>query len=181
MQNNEQSLLLTHRENYIVPKGQEQIVHCKIAKLDASGNFLEEVRLVRFGLKKFETMVKANLETMGYTVEILHHPMGKYSNSVIKSKDLEIKVKNAEIEALKAELESKDSTKDIAEKDAEIARLKAALAEAEKKGAEANSESKDSTKDESKGESEGEAKDNANPAEGTEEKKNKGGRPRKEA
>ena len=146
MQNNEQSLLLTHRENYIVPKGQEQIVHCKIAKLDASGNFLEEVRLVRFGLKKFETMVKANLETMGYTVEILHHPMGKYSNSVIKSKDLEIKVKNAEIEALKAELESKDSTKD-----------------------------------ESKGESEGEAKDNANPAEGTEEKKNKGGRPRKEA
>src|SRR5574344_380464 len=173
MQNNEQSLLLTHRENYIVPKGQEQIVHCKIAKLDASGNFLEEVRLVRFGLKKFETM--------RYTVEILHHPMGKYSNSVIKSKDLEIKVKNAEIEALKAELESKDSTKDIAEKDAEIARLKAALAEAEKKGAEANSESKDSTKDESKGESEGEAKDNANPAEGTEEKKNKGGRPRKEA
>lgn len=156
MQNNEQSLLLTHRENYIVPKGQEQTVHCKIAKLDSNGNFLESVRIVRFGLKKFETTIKDNLETMGYTVEILHHPMGKYSNSVIKSKD-------AEIEALKAELEAKDNSKEMAAKDAEIAALRKALAEA-KKGAE--------TKDEAKGD--------AKPAEGAEEKKNKGGRPRKE-
>lgn len=163
MQNNEQSLLLTHRENYIVPKGQEQTVHCKIAKLDSNGNFLESVRLVRFGLKKFETTIKDNLETMGYTVEILHHPMGRYSNSVIKSKDVEIKVKDAEIEALKAELEAKDNSKEMAAKDAEIAALRKALAEA-KKGAEAKDESKDDAK----------------PAEGTEEKKNKGGRPRKE-
>lgn len=155
MQNNEQSLLLTHRENYIVPKGQEQTVHCKIAKLDSNGNFLESVRIVRFGLKKFETTIKDNLETMGYTVEILHHPMGKYSNSVIKSKD-------AEIEALKAELEAKDNSKEMAAKDAEIAALRKALADA-KKGAE--------TKDEAKGD--------AKPAEGAEEKK-KGGRPRKE-
>lgn len=163
MQNNEQSLLLTHRENYIVPKGQEQTVHCKIAKLDSNGNFLESVRIVHFGLKKFETTIKDNLETMGYTVEILHHPMGKYSNSVIKSKDVEIKVKDAEIEALKAELEAKDNSKEMAAKDAEIAALRKALAEA-KKGAE--------TKDEAKGD--------AKPAEGAEEKKNKGGRPRKE-
>lgn len=172
MQNNEQSLLLTHRENYIVPKGQEQTVHCKIAKLDANGNFLEGVRLVHFGLKKFETTIKDNLETMGYTVEILHHPMGKYSNSVIKSKDVEIKVKDAEIEALKAELEAKDNSKEMAAKDAEIAALRKALAEAQKKGAESKDESKDNT--------EGESKDDAKPAEGTEEKKNKGGRPRKE-
>lgn len=125
MQNNEQSLLLTHRENYIVPKGQEQTVHCKIAKLDSNGNFLESVRLVHFGLKKFETTIKDNLETMGYTVEILHHPMGKYSNSVIKSKDVEIK-------ALKAELEAKDNSKEMAAKDAEIAALRKALAEAKK-------------------------------------------------
>lgn len=163
MQNNEQSLLLTHRENYNVPKGQEQTVHCKIAKLDSNGNFLESVRLVRFGLKKFETTIKDNLETMGYTVEILHHPMGKYSNSVIKSKDVEIKVKDAEIEALKAELEAKDNSKEMAAKDAEIAALRKALAEAQKKGAESKDESKEDAK----------------PAEGTEEKK-KGGRPRKE-
>lgn len=171
MQNNEQSLLLTHRENYNVPKGQEQTVHCKIAKLDANGNFLEGVRLVHFGLKKFETTIKDNLETMGYTVEILHHPMGKYSNSVIKSKDVEIKVKDAEIEALKAELEAKDNSKEMAAKDAEIAALRKALAEAQKKGAESKDESKDNT--------EGESKEDAKPAEGTEEKK-KGGRPRKE-
>ena len=79
-QNNEQSLLLTHRENYNVPKGQEQTVHCKIAKnwiLTATS--LREFALF-LRLKKFETTIKDNLETMGYTVEILHHPMGRYSN-----------------------------------------------------------------------------------------------------
>ena len=89
----------------------------------------------------------------------------------IKSKDVEIKVKDAEIEALKAELEAKDNSKEMEAKDAEIARLKAELAEAKKKGAESKDESKDNT--------EGESKEDAKPAEGTEEKK-KGGRPRKE-
>lgn len=129
MLNNEQSLLLTHRENYNVPKGQEQSVHCKIAKADESGAFIERPRLVHFGIKEFETGCKDNLETMGYMVEILYHPMGKYSNVVIKDKDTEIATRDAEIEALRAELASK-AEDPLAEKDAEIARLKAELAKA---------------------------------------------------
>lgn len=113
MQNNEQSLLLTHRENYIVPKGQEQAVHCKIVKLDSAGNFLEKCKLIRVGLKKFETIIKNNLEIMGYSVEILYHPMGKYSNVVIKDKDVEIASRDLE----------------IATKDDEIARLQREIAE----------------------------------------------------
>lgn len=126
MQNNEQSLLLTHRENYIVPKGQEQTVHCKVAKVDANGNFIEKARFLRFGLKAFESGHKDNLESMGYTVEILYHPLGRYSNVRITDKDTEIAKRDAEIEALKAQIAS-DS---MAEKDAEIARLRAELAKA---------------------------------------------------
>lgn len=109
MQNNEQSLLLIHRENYKVPKGQEHSVHCKVAKLDASGNFIEKARVVCFGAKKFDAMIKDNLETMGYTIEILYHPMGKYSNVVIKDKDVELKAKDAEIEALRKALEEAEA------------------------------------------------------------------------
>lgn len=124
MQNNEQSLLLIHRENYNVPKGQERSVHCKIAKLDAKGNIVEKARLVHFGVKAFEAIHKDNLETMGYTVEILYHPLDRYSNVVITDKDTEIAEKDKEIEALKAQL----SNESMAEKDAEIARLRAELA-----------------------------------------------------
>lgn len=126
MQNNEQSLLC-HRENYTVPKGQERSVHCKIAKLDSNGNLLEKAKIVRFGVKSFETYDKNNLETMGYTVEILYHPMGRYSNVTITDKDATIREKDKEIEALKAELASKESND---EKDKEIARLRAELARA---------------------------------------------------
>lgn len=135
-------------------------MHCKIAKLDSAGNFIEKARIIRVGLKKFETVVKENLETMGYTVEILYHPMGKYSNVVIKDKDVEIRMKDAEINALKAKLESDESEKIIADKDAEIARLQRELEKAHK------AKSEDAT-------AEG---DNA-VAEGTKEKKNKVGRP----
>lgn len=128
MQNNEQSLLLIHRENYNVPKGQERSVHCKVAKLDAVGNLLEKPRLVHFGVKAFDTYDKANLEAMGFTVEILYHPQGRYSNVVITDKDVEIAKRDKEIETLKEEL-AKGHEAEIAEKDAEIARLKAELAE----------------------------------------------------
>lgn len=113
MLNKGQSLLLMHRENYIVPKGQERNVHCKIAKLDGGGNFIEKAKLIFVGVKMFETTMKENLETMGYTVEILYHPLGRYSNVVIKDKDVEMAIKDAEIERLKKELEeAKRATKE---------------------------------------------------------------------
>lgn len=127
MQNNEQSLLL-HRENYEVPKGQEQSVHCKVAKMDENGNFYEKPRVLHFGVKSFDTMDKVNLEAMGYSVEILYHPNGRYTNVRITSKEEELARKDAEIAELKAQIDLAS----VAEKDAEIARLKAELAKAAK-------------------------------------------------
>ena len=103
MQNNGQSLLL-HRENYEVPKGQEQSVHCKVAKLDENGNFYEKPRLLHFGVKSFDTMDKVNLEAMGYSVEILYHPNGRYTNVRITSREEDLAAKDAEIARLKQEL-----------------------------------------------------------------------------
>lgn len=114
MPNREQSALLVHRENYIVPKGQERVVHIKIAKLTADGSVLEPARIVREEPKFFDTVAKRNLETLGYTVEILFHPEGKYTSVRIEDKDAKLR------EAATA----------LSEKDEEIARLKAELAKA---------------------------------------------------
>lgn len=114
MPNREQSALLVHRENYIVPKGQERVVHIKIAKLTADGSVLEPARIVREEPKFFDTVAKRNLETLGYTVEILFHPDGKYTSVRIEDKDAKLR------EAATA----------LSEKDEEIARLKAELAKA---------------------------------------------------
>ena len=123
MQNKEQNALLVHRENYEVPKGQEHVVHYKIAKLDSTGKVLEPARIVKDDPKYFETVLKRNLENMGYTVEILHHPQGRYSS---------VRVETAEAR--------------LAEKDAEIARLKAELAKAQEAKVETKTEAKVETK-----------------------------------
>jgi rRNA processing protein Gar1 len=114
MPNREQSALLVNRENYIVTKGQERVVHIKIAKLTADGSVLEPARIVREEPKFFDTVAKRNLETLGYTVEILFHPDGKYTSVRIEDKDAKLR------EAATA----------LSEKDEEIARLKAELAKA---------------------------------------------------
>lgn len=131
MQNKEQSALLVHRENYIVPKGEEHAVHYKIAKLTENGAFIEQPRIVKSRVKMFETITKRGLELNGYTVEILYHPNGTYSNVRIEDKNILIKKQDEEIAELKARLAEQTST----DKDAEIAALKAEI-EAMKKKAE---------------------------------------------
>lgn len=131
MQNKEQSALLVHRENYIVPKGEEHAVHYKIAKLTKNGEFIEQPRIVKSRVKLFESVTKRGLELNGYTVEILFHPNGTYSNVRIEDKNVLIKKQDEEIAELKAKLEEQTST----DKDAEIAALKAEI-EAMKKKAE---------------------------------------------
>ena len=129
MQNKEQSALLVHRENYIVPKGEEHAVHYKIAKLTEDGAFIEPPRIVKSRVKMFETITKRGLELNGYTVEILYHPNGTYSNVRIEDKNVLIKKQDEEIAELKAKLAEQTST----DKDAEIAALKAEIEAMKKK------------------------------------------------
>ena len=145
MQNKEQSALLVHRENYIVPEGEEHAVHYKIAKLTESGEFIEQPRIVKSRVKLFESVTKRGLELNGYTVEILFHPNNTYSNVRIEDKNVLIKKQDAEIAELKAKLAEQTST----DKDAEIAKLKAKIealkkkAEKEEKSAKGNKSDKD--------------------------------------
>lgn len=134
----EQSALLVHRENYDVPKGQEQSVHYKIAKVDDKGNFLEKPRICKDNPKEFDSSLKRNLEILGYTVEILHHPLGTYTDTRIVDKDAAMKAKDAEIAELRAKVQE-GANDALKEKDAEIAKLKADLekAMADKEKAEA--------------------------------------------
>ena len=127
MQNKEQSALLVHRENYEVPKGQEQVVHYKIAKLDAHGKVLEPARICHDEPKLFETVLKRNLEILGYTVEILHHPQERYSSMRIETAEEKLMQKDLEIAALKEQVAQKGGDT-LSEKDAEIERLKAEIA-----------------------------------------------------
>ena len=129
MQNKEQSALLVHRENYIVPKGEEHAVHYKIAKLTENGEFIEQPRIVKSKVKLFESVTKRGLELNGYTVEILFHPNGTYSNVRIEDKNVLIKKQDEEIAELKARLAEQTST----DKDAEIATLKAEIEAMKKK------------------------------------------------
>ena len=119
MQNQNLPLLSMSRENYQVPKGEEQIVHYKAEKIlfdpKDGRTRLSHPDLLKTGVKMFDE-VKRNLELQGYTIEILYHPLGKYTNVRIP------KDANAELAEAKAQL---------ADKDEEIARLKAALAEKE--------------------------------------------------
>lgn len=127
MQNKEQSALLVHRENYEVPKGQEQVVHYKIAKLDSKGKIIEPARICHDEPKLFETVLKRNLELMGYTVEILHHPQERYSSMRIETAEEKLMQKDLEIAALKEQVAQKGGDT-LSEKDAEIERLKAEIA-----------------------------------------------------
>ena len=86
----------------------------------------------------FETITKRGLELNGYTVEILYHPNGTYSNVRIEDKNILIKKQDAEIAELKARLAEQTST----DKDAEIAALKAEIEALKKKAEKPAKESK---------------------------------------
>ena len=146
MPNREQSALLVHRENYEVPKGQEHSVHIKIAKLGSNGIVLEPARIVKEEPKFFDTVAKRNLEILGYTVEILHHPNGKYTSVRIEDKEAQLQSVKAEVEALKAENTAGQAA--LSEKDAEIARLKAELAKMKEKPEAEAAPKKETTKKE---------------------------------
>lgn len=115
MQKNEQPV---SHNGYIVPEGQEQVVHYKIAKMSADGSILEKPRICYTNPKMFDGGYLRNLELLGYVVEILYHPLGHYTTTRIVDKDEAIKEKDAEIERLKALLEaSQSATKEEAPKE----------------------------------------------------------------
>ena len=115
MQNQNLPLLSITRENYQVPKGEEQEVHYKAERILYDPNDgrtrLSHPDLIKTNVKMFDD-VKRNLELQGYTIEILYHPQGKYTNVRIP-KD--------------AGTELRERTEELAKAQDEIARLRAEL------------------------------------------------------
>ena len=160
MQNQNLPLSKISRETYNVPKGEEQVVHYKAERVLFSGaNRVSHPDLIKTNVKAFDE-VKRNLELQGYTIEILYHPLGKYTTTRIPRDASE------EIAEKEAEIKAKDAM--IAELEA---KAKALAAELDAKAKEVSAEKKESAKDET-------------PTEITEEKEKstekKAGRPKKE-
>lgn len=90
-------------ENYIVPRGEEQVYHAVIEVVQynqKTGERISKPRVQKFGKKMFETHVLNSLRKQGYTVTILHDP-----NKWIKEQRERAAKSKAEQEAAKAKEE----------------------------------------------------------------------------
>lgn len=124
------SLLEVTHDIYVVPKGKERFVHYTVEKIrfdNASGERLSHPELVKTGVKMFDTFVKRNLEMNGYTINILHHPLGKYI-----AYDPRVSNRVAVEQLEKANEEAHNA---LAEKEAKIAELEARIKAMEMKDA----------------------------------------------
>lgn len=94
-------------QNFIVPKGEEHLYHCRIEikKFDPeTGERKSKPRIQVFGKKSFETFVLHNLRKQGYTVDVLHDP-----NEWVKAKKAE--AEKAAQEKAKADAEASENAK----------------------------------------------------------------------
>lgn len=105
------SILNVTPENFIVPKGEEHLYHCRIEikKFDTeTGERLSKPRMQVFGKKIFETFGLHNLRKHGYTVDIMHDPNEWIKESKEKAakmaEEKAIEDKAAEREQIKQEI-----------------------------------------------------------------------------
>lgn len=64
-------------ENYICPKGEERVYHCRIEQKQFNrdtGERQSKPRIQKFERKMFESFLLHNLRRQTYTVDILHDP-----------------------------------------------------------------------------------------------------------
>lgn len=105
-------------QNFIVPKGEEHLYHCRIEikKFDPeTGERKSKPRIQVFGKKSFETFVLHNLRKQGYTVDVLHDP-----NEWVKAKKAEAEKAAQEKEKADAEAIEKSKQEEREKMRAEI-------------------------------------------------------------
>ena len=128
------SILEVTPENYIVPKGEEGVYHCRIEQKSFNASTGE--RQSRPRIQKFEPkmwpMLSRNLKLQGWTVEVMHDP-----TEWIKQQEEKAAMTEAERIKQRQEAEAQRKAEEKAALKAEIiAELKAAGMIAEPKTAE---------------------------------------------
>lgn len=99
-------LLELTAENYLVPKGEEGVYHCRVEVKRFSGDTGERLsrpRLCKFEPKFFEAFGLHNLRQQGYDVVILHNPR-EWEKAHAAEKEAQDKA-NAEAATRKAQAE----------------------------------------------------------------------------
>lgn len=98
-------------ENFIVPKGEEHLYHCRIEvkKFNSeTGERVSKPRMQVFGKKIFETFGLHNLRKHGYTVDIMHNPnewiKAAKEKAAKMAEEKAVEAKAAEREQIKREI-----------------------------------------------------------------------------
>ena len=94
-------------ENYVVPRGEEQVYHVKIEVKQfnpKTGERISRPRIQKFGMKTWESSVRDSLRKQGYTMEILHDPNTWIAQNRAQIESLKAQKRESEKAALKAEI-----------------------------------------------------------------------------
>ena len=110
-------LLEVTRENYIVPRGEEDTYHCRIEQTQfnpRNGQRVSRPRIQKFNAKMYPSIVR-NLRQQGWDIEVLYDPteflkeqeakrQEQQEMTMLQRKEAEQKRKAAERKALKDEI-----------------------------------------------------------------------------
>ena len=111
------SLLEVTKENYIVPRGEEDTYHCRIEQTQfnpRNGQRVSRPRIQKFNAKMYPSIAR-NLRQQGWDIEVLYDPteflkaqeekrQQAQTMTLQQRKELELKRKEAEKKALKDEI-----------------------------------------------------------------------------
>lgn len=70
-------ILEVTKDDYIVPSGEEHLVHARIEVKKFNGETGErqsKPRIQKFGATSFKASIEKNLKKQGFTIDILHYP-----------------------------------------------------------------------------------------------------------
>ncbi len=97
-------------ENYICPKGEEGLFHCRIEQKQFNPNTGARVsvpRLQKFDPKQFKGGLLHNLKRIGYSVDILYNPEEWLKENEAKREALAVQVKEAKAAAQEAAIQKR--------------------------------------------------------------------------
>ena len=84
-------ILEVTRDNYIVPRGEEDTYHCKIEQTQfnpRNGKRQSKPRIQKFDAKMYPTIAR-NLRQQGWDIEVLYDPMEYLQEKEAKAREMQ--------------------------------------------------------------------------------------------